>query len=240
MKIYPAIDILGGKAVRLKQGRKQEATVYGDPIEMAARWVGKGAEWLHVVDLDGAFQGKPASLDVLGEMAAAVPHAKIQAGGGIRNMSVVDSLLDIGIQRVVLGTAAVQDQEFVKNALRGRPQNVAVGIDARDGNVRVAGWTEDSHIAAVDLARKLQDLGARLVIYTDISRDGVLEGPNVEAMKEMLENTDLSVIASGGVSSIADLRHLAELDRGRLDGVIIGKALYEGRIQIEEALANAC
>ena len=240
MKIYPAIDILEGKAVRLKQGRKHEATVYGDPIEMATKWVSKGAEWLHVVDLDGAFQGKPKSLDVLREMAAAVPHAKIQAGGGIRNMSVVDSLLDIGIQRVVLGTAAVQDQEFVKNALRGRPQNVAVGIDARDGNVQVAGWTEDSHIAAVDLARKLQDLGARLVIYTDISRDGVLEGPNVEAMKEMIENTDLSVIASGGVSSIADLRHLAELDHGRLDGVIIGKALYEGRIQIEEALANAC
>ena len=239
MKIYPAIDILGGKAVRLKQGRKHEATVYGDPMEMAARWVGKGAEWLHVVDLDGAFQGKPKSLDVLREMAAAVPNAKIQVGGGIRTMSVVDSLLDVGIQRVVLGTAAVQDQEFVKHALACQPHNVAVGIDARDGNVQVSGWTEDSHIAAIDLAHRLQDLGARLVIYTDISRDGVLEGPNVEATKEMLDNTDLSVIASGGVTSISDVRHLAELDHWRLDGVIIGKALYEGRIQIEEALANA-
>src|SRR5438477_6329877 len=209
MKIYPAIDVLGGKAVRLKQGRKAEATVYGDPLEMAAKWVGKGAEWLHVVDLDGAFLGKLKNLELLREMAAAVPNAKIQVGGGIRGMSVVESLLDAGIQRVVLGTAAVQDQAFVKAALAEQPHNVAVGIDAREGNVQVSGWTEDSHIAAIDLALKLQDLGARLVIYTDIARDGVLEGPNVEATREMLENTELSVIASGGVSSIGDVRHLA-------------------------------
>src|SRR2546428_3432523 len=172
-------------------------------------------------------------------MAAAVPLAKIQVGGGIRSMSIVESLLDAGIQRAVLGTAAVQDPDFVKRALAGQPHNIAVGIDALDGNVHVSGWTEDSHVAAITLAQKLQDLGARLVIYTDISRDGVLEGPNVEAVREMLESTDVSVIASGGVSSIADVRHLAELDHQRLDGVIIGKALYEGLIQIEEALANA-
>jgi len=239
MKVYPAIDILGGKAVRLKQGRKNEATIYGDPMEMAVKWVDKGAEWLHVVDLDGAFEGNPRNMHVLREMAAAVPNAKIQVGGGIRSMSVVESLLDAGIQRVVLGTAAVQDQDFVKKALAEQPHNVAVGIDAREGNVQVSGWTEDSHVAAIDLAQKLQDLGARLVIYTDIARDGVLQGPNVEATREMLENTGLSVIASGGVSSIADVRHLAELDHWRLDGVIIGKALYEGLIQIEEAMANA-
>src|SRR5215831_11821234 len=218
MKIYPAIDILGGKAVRLKQGRKAEATVYGDPVEMATKWVNKGAEWLHVVDLDGAFLGKLKNLDLLRQIAAAVPNAKIQVGGGIRTMTVVDSLLDAGIQRVVLGTAAVQDPAFVKEALTLQPHNIAVGVDALDGNVQVSGWTEDSHIRAIGLARKLHDLGARLVIYTDISRDGVLEGPNVEATKEMLESTDLSVIASGGVSSIADVRHLAELDHSRLDG----------------------
>jgi len=239
MKIYPAIDILGGKAVRLKQGRKAEATVYGEPLEMATKWVSKGAEWLHVVDLDGAFLGKLKNLDLLRDMAAAVPHAKIQVGGGIRSMTVVDSLLDAGIQRVVLGTAAVQDPGFVKEALTLHPHNIAVGIDALDGNVQVSGWTENSRIRAISLAGKLQDLGARLVIYTDISRDGVLEGPNVDAVKEMLESTDLSVIASGGVSSIADVRHLADLDHWRLEGVIIGKALYEGRIEIEEALANA-
>jgi phosphoribosylformimino-5-aminoimidazole carboxamide ribotide isomerase len=239
MKIYPAIDILGGKAVRLKRGQKADATVYGDPLEMATRWVSKGAEWLHVVDLDGAFLGELKNIDLLREMASAVRLAKIQVGGGIRSMAVIDSLLDAGIQRVILGTAAVQDIGFVKQALTEQPHNVAVGIDALDGNVRVSGWTENSHVTAVTLARRLEDIGARLVIYTDISRDGVLEGPNVEATKQMLENTDLSVIASGGVSSIVDVRQLAELDHRRLDGVIIGKALYEGRIEIEEALANA-
>jgi len=240
MRIYPAIDILGGKAVRLRQGRKNEATVYGDPLEMAAKWIGKGAEWLHVVDLDGAFEGSTRNLHVLREMAALLPNSKIQVGGGIRSMPAVDALLDAGIQRVVLGTAAVQDQDFVKTALAARPANVAVGVDARDGNVQISGWTEDSRIAAIDLARRLQDLGARLVIYTDISRDGVLEGPNVEATRAMLECTSLSVIAAGGISSLVDVRRLAELDHRNLDGIIIGKALYEGRIQIEEALANAC
>jgi phosphoribosylformimino-5-aminoimidazole carboxamide ribotide isomerase len=239
MKIYPAIDILGGKAVRLKQGRAADATIYGEPVEMARRWVGKGAEWLHVVDLDGAFEGTPRNLGLLREMAAAVPAAKIQVGGGIRTMSVVESLLGAGIQRVVLGTAAVQDPDFVKHALVERRDNVAIGIDAREGKVKVSGWTEDSNIEAIELARRLQSIGAHLVIYTDISRDGILTGPNVEATKQMLESTEMYVIASGGVSSIADLRRLAELDNTRLDGVIIGKALYEGLVQLEEALPYA-
>jgi phosphoribosylformimino-5-aminoimidazole carboxamide ribotide isomerase len=239
MKIYPAIDILGGKAVRLKQGRAADATVYGEPLEMAQRWVQKGAEWLHVVDLDGAFEGKTRNLAVLREMAAAVPMAKIQVGGGVRSMSVVERLLDAGIQRVILGTAAVQDHQFVKQALAERTHNIAIGIDAHEGNVKVSGWTEDSNIGAIDLARRLQDLGAHLVIYTDIARDGILTGPNLEATKQMLESTDLSVIASGGVSSMADVRRLSELDHWRLDGVIIGKALYEGLIQLEEALPYA-
>jgi phosphoribosylformimino-5-aminoimidazole carboxamide ribotide isomerase len=239
MKIYPAIDILGGQAVRLIQGRKDQTTVYGDPIEMATKWVNKGAEWLHVVDLDGAFEGKPKNLGVLRDMTAAVPKAKIQVGGGIRGMSTVELLFDAGIERIVLGTAAVQDQEFVKNALAKHSGRVAIGIDARDGNVQVSGWTEDSQIGAIDLARSLQDVGVRLVIYTDISRDGVLEGPNVEATRQMLANTHLSVIASGGVSSLKDVHRLAEINHPRLEGVIIGKALYEGRIRIEEALANA-
>jgi phosphoribosylformimino-5-aminoimidazole carboxamide ribotide isomerase len=239
MKIYPAVDILGGRAVRLKQGRKHEATVYGDPVEMAAKWVNRGADWLHVVDLDGAFEGSPKNLHVLRQMVSSVPEAKLQVGGGIRSMWTVESLLDAGIQRVVLGTAAVQDQELVKKALGEHAHHVAIGIDARDGKVQISGWTEDSHVGAVDLARRLQDLGASIVICTDISRDGVLAGPNVEATREMLEKTELAVIASGGISSLSDLHRLAEIDHWRLDGVIIGKALYEGRIQIEEALANA-
>ena len=239
MRIYPAIDILDGKAVRLKQGRVSEATIYGEPLEMAAKWVAKGAEWLHVVDLDGAFEGAPKNIDILREMAAAVSSAKIQAGGGIRSMATVENLLDAGIQRVVLGTAAVQNPDFVKHALGEHTHSIAVGIDARDGNVQVSGWKHDSNIGAIELARRLEDLGARLVIYTDIARDGVLEGPNIEATKEMLDSTNLSVIASGGVSSIADVQRLSELDNWRLEGVIIGKALYEGRFQIEEALAYA-
>ena len=156
MKIYPAIDILGGKAVRLRQGRASDATVYGDPVEMAVKWVSQGAEWLHVVDLDGAFEGKPKNIELLRDMVAAVPLAKIQVGGGIRSMLSVESLLDAGIQRVVLGTAAVRDQTFVKQAITERTHNIAIGIDARDGNVQVSGWTQDSHIGAIELAQKLE------------------------------------------------------------------------------------
>lgn len=239
MNVYPAIDILGGKAVRLKQGRAAEPTVYGDPVEMAARWVAKGAAWLHVVDLDGAFEGTTKNVELLRDIVDAVPQARIQAGGGIRNMATVETLLSAGVHRVVLGTAAVQDQDFVKRALSEHGNNIGIGIDARNGTVRVSGWTEDSKIDATKLARKLEGLGARLMIYTDISRDGVLVGPNVDATKHMIESTGLRVIASGGISSIADLQHLSELNHSRLDGVIIGKALYEGLIRIEEALAYA-
>jgi phosphoribosylformimino-5-aminoimidazole carboxamide ribotide isomerase len=240
MKIYPAIDILGGKAVRLKQGRKHDVTVYGDPVDMALKWVGKGAEWLHVVDLDGAFEGSPRNVEVLRNMAAAVPQAKIQVGGGIRRPDAVDTVLEAGIHRVILGTAAVQDEPFLKEILSSRPEKVAVGIDARDGIVRISGWTEASRTTATDFARHIEDLGARLIIYTDISRDGVLQGPNVEAMKDMLDQTGLSVIGSGGVTSLSDVQQLAGIGHPRLVGVIIGKALYEDRIRIEEALACAC
>jgi phosphoribosylformimino-5-aminoimidazole carboxamide ribotide isomerase len=239
MKIYPAIDILGGNAVRLKQGLKTEVTLYGDPLEMASKWVSKGAEWLHVVDLDGAFEGSPKNLHILREMVAAVPGAKIQVGGGIRKMSVVDVLLNAGVRRIVLGTAAVQDQEFVKHLLAIEAHSVAMGIDARDGFVQVSGWTQSSSVGAIELARRLQDLGAEIVIYTDISRDGVMQGPNIEGTRSMLENTNLFVIASGGVSSVEDARQLSELNHPKLDGVIIGKALYEGRFEIEEVLALA-
>ena len=239
MKIYPAIDILGGKAVRLKQGRKDEATVYGDPVEMALKWANKGAEWLHVVDLDGAFEGAPRNSAVLREIASSAPSTKIQAGGGIRSMATVESLFAAGVHRVVLGTAAVHDQDFVKTALAQYPDRVAIGIDARDGKVQVSGWTAGADIDAIVLARRLQQLGARIVVYTDIWRDGVLQGVNVDATREMLAGSELRVIASGGLSSVSDLNRLAALNHPRLDGVIIGKALYEGRIRIEEALSHA-
>jgi phosphoribosylformimino-5-aminoimidazole carboxamide ribotide isomerase len=239
MKIYPAIDILGGKAVRLRQGLASEATTYGDPLTMATRWQECGAEWLHIVDLDGAFEGQPRNIEAVRGIAAEHPSLKIQLGGGIRNMNTVETLLGAGIHRVVLGTSAVQDRDFVKAALATYADRIVIGIDARDGKARIGGWTKDSTIGAVELAQALESIGARLVVYTDISRDGELQGPNIEATLHLIRNTGLSVIASGGVSAIDDVDRLSSLSEPRLDGVIIGKALYEGRIQLEEALTYA-
>lgn len=236
MNIYPAIDILNGQAVRLRQGRKEEATVYGNPVDMARRWAQAGAEWLHIVDLDGAFEGSPRNQKSIGNIAAVVPQLNMQVGGGMRNMAALESVFQAGVRRAVLGTSAVTDPDFVAEALERWGERIAVGIDARDGIAKVSGWTEDSRIGAIELARRLERQGARLVIYTDISRDGVLTGPNISALRQMLDGTGLRVIASGGVSKAADVRSLSEMKHPRLDGVIIGKALYEGLIRLEEAL----
>src|SRR5678816_68014 len=169
MNIYPAVDILGGQAVRLRQGRKEDVTVYGRPVEMAQRWAAAGAEWLHVVDLDGAFEGTPRNHASIAEIATAVPQLKVQVGGGMRNMAALESVFAAGVRRAVLGTSAVTDRHFVKEALQRWGDRIAIGIDARDGIAKVSGWTEDSKIGAVDLARRLESEGAELVIYTDIS-----------------------------------------------------------------------
>ena len=236
MNIYPAVDILKGKAVRLKQGRADDVTVYGQPMEMAKRWFDAGAQWLHVVDLDGAFGGAPANHDIIGQIAQALPELQIQVGGGIRSMAVIENLFAAGVQRAVLGTSAVNDPKFTSEALKRYGDRIAIGIDARDGIARVSGWTETSQIGAIELARKLEQEGARLVIYTDISRDGVLVGPNTESLKQMIDATGLNVIASGGVSKLEDVRTLTAIRHPRLDGVIIGKALYEQLLTLEEAL----
>ena len=236
MNIYPAIDILNGQAVRLRQGRKEDVTVYGRPLEMARRWAKAGAEWLHVVDLDGAFEGNPRNHAFIAEIAADIPRLKIQVGGGMRNMTALDQVFQAGVRRAVLGTSAVTDSAFVKEALKRWGDRIAIGIDARDGIAKVSGWTEDSKLGAIELARRLENEGATRVIYTDISRDGVLVGPNIPALRQMLEGTGLQVIASGGVSKIEDVRALSEIREPRLDGVIIGKALYEGHVKLEDAL----
>ena len=236
MKIYPAVDILNGQAVRLRQGRKEDVTVYGRPVDMARRWVDAGTEWLHVVDLDGAFEGKPRNHGAIAEIATAFPSLKIQVGGGLRDMATLENLFKAGVRRAVLGTSIVTDSAFSTEALKTWKDQIAIGIDARDGVAKVAGWTEDSKVGAIDLARRLEDQGARLVIYTDISRDGVLVGPNLPALQQMIDGTGLNVIASGGVSKIEDVRTLSEIKHARLDGVIIGKALYEGLVDLEEAL----
>jgi len=236
MNIYPAVDILKGKAVRLKQGRADDVTMYGQPLEMAQRWFNSGAQWLHVVDLDGAFGGAPSNHDVIAQIARALPKLRVQVGGGIRSMAVMENLFAAGVQRAVLGTSAVNDPKFTREALKRYGDRIAIGIDARDGIARVSGWTETSQIGAIDLARKLEQDGAKLVIYTDISRDGVLVGPNTESLKQMIDGTGLNVIASGGVSKLEDVRTLAAIRHTRLDGVIIGKALYEQLLTLEEAL----
>jgi phosphoribosylformimino-5-aminoimidazole carboxamide ribotide isomerase len=236
MKIYPAVDILNGQAVRLRQGRKEDVTVYGRPVDMARRWVEAGTEWLHVVDLDGAFEGKPRNHGSIAEIAATFPSLKLQVGGGLRDMATLESLFKAGIRRAVLGTSIVTDSAFAAEALQTWKDQIAIGIDARDGVAKVSGWTEDSKVGAIDLARRLEDQGARLVIYTDISRDGVLVGPNLPALRQMIDGTGLHVIASGGVSKIDDVRALSEIKHLRLDGVIIGKALYEGLVRLEDAL----
>jgi phosphoribosylformimino-5-aminoimidazole carboxamide ribotide isomerase len=236
MSVYPAVDILNGQAVRLRQGRKEDVTVYGRPADMARRWADAGSEWLHVVDLDGAFEGMPRNHAAIAEIVAAAPQLKVQVGGGMRSLAILESVFRAGARRVVLGTSAVTDPSFTKEALKTWGERVAIGIDARDGVAKVSGWTEDSRVGAVELAQRLERDGAKLVIYTDISRDGVLVGPNLASLRQMLDGTSLNVIASGGVSKIDDVRALMEMKHPRLDGVIIGKALYEGLVNLEEAL----
>jgi phosphoribosylformimino-5-aminoimidazole carboxamide ribotide isomerase len=237
MNLYPAIDILGGRAVRLRQGRRQDVADYGTPLEMAHRWSGVGAQWLHVVDLDGAFEGVPGNAEAIGEIRRELPHVQIQTGGGIRDMATAERLFEAGVARIVLGTAAVADPDLLEKALARFPGRVAVGIDARDGIVRVAGWMESAAIPALDLARSMESLGVSLIVYTDIARDGEFAGVNLEATSRLLEATGLRVIASGGVAGLDDISRLRDLRHPRLDGAIIGKALYEGRLSLEEAFA---
>ena len=239
MNLYPAIDIYQGNAVRLRQGRREEATVYGSPLEMARRWTRSGARWLHVIDLDGAFEGRPRNTDAIEDIRAECPSVGIQVGGGIRDMAAVESLVHLGVERVILGTAAVEDSNFLKKALDRFGERIAVGIDVRAQTVQLAGWTTSASVTAMELASDLERAGVGLIIYTDISRDGELGGVDLEANRKMLESTGLRIIASGGISSMEDLAGLRGLDHPRLDGAVIGKALYEGRLQLDKALAGA-
>jgi phosphoribosylformimino-5-aminoimidazole carboxamide ribotide isomerase len=236
--LYPAIDMRGGKCVRLLQGDYNQETVYGDsPFDMAKQFADQGAEWIHMVDLDGAKDGKKVNHEHVIRVAKELP-AKVQIGGGIRSMVDVSYYLDAGVDRVILGSAAVSDPKFVREALnRYGGSRVAIGLDARDGFVATEGWLETSHIMAVDLAKRLVEEGAETFIFTDISKDGMLQGPNVEAIGELARITGKEVIASGGVSSIDDLISLKKDDRN-IAGAIIGKALYTGRFTLSDALGS--
>ena len=237
MILFPAIDLKDGQCVRLRQGEMDQATVFNtDPAAQARDFEAQGFEWLHVVDLNGAFQGKPVNETAVQAIFDAV-HVPIQLGGGIRDLDTVAAWLEKGIDRVILGTAAVRDPDLVREAARDFPGCIAVGIDARDGKVAIEGWAETSEMAALDLARRFEDAGVAAIIYTDISRDGVLEGLNLDATAALAEAVTIPVIASGGLASIDDIRKLLEPRYAKLEGAITGRALYDGRLDPKEALA---
>ena len=232
MIIFPAIDLIGGKCVRLTQGDYDKVTVYNDnPLEIAAGFKAQGAEYIHMVDLEGARSGISNNSDVIKEVAAK-SGLKVQTGGGIRTMDKIDDYIKSGIARVILGTSAVNNPEFVKAAVERYGDRIVVGIDAKDGMVAVSGWETKSEYEAVKFAHKMESLGIKNIIYTDISRDGMLTGPNLKAMKEMAEALSINVIASGGVSELADVINLKQTN---VAGVIIGKAIYAGRIDLRKA-----
>lgn len=237
MIFYPAIDLKDGQCVRLLRGQMDSATVFNDrPADQARAFADAGCAWLHVVDLNGAFEGQPVNADAVCGIIDAV-DMKVQLGGGIRDMKTVEAWLSRGLSRVILGTAAVRNPALVREACRAFPGRVAVGIDARDGRVAVEGWAEVSDITALDLAKRLEDAGAAVLIHTDVARDGAMQGPNIEATLALARAVSTPVIASGGVSSMDDLAALKAAGEGIIDGAISGRALYDGRIDPAAAVA---
>ncbi|MEX0325093.1 MAG: 1-(5-phosphoribosyl)-5-[(5-phosphoribosylamino)methylideneamino]imidazole-4-carboxamide isomerase [Puniceicoccaceae bacterium] len=238
MIFYPAIDLKGGRVVRLEQGRADAETVYADDAaEPAGNFRKAGAEWVHVVDLDGAFTGKQENGQAVEAILAS--GLKVELGGGIRSIEVIRHWLDLGVQRVIIGTKAVTDPNFLYACLHHfDPDNLAVGIDAKDGKVAVKGWIENVDLSALEFARTVQDIGIHTIIYTDISRDGMMIGPNFEAQLEMLNNLEIDVIASGGVASLDDVARFKEiaLSHANLNGVISGKAIYDDHLDVAEAI----
>lgn len=233
MIIFPAIDIKDGKCVRLKQGRFEDMDVYFDnPVEVAKKWESKGADFIHIVDLDGAKDGKSKNFEIIREIASTV-NIPIQVGGGIRSEEAVRTLVEAGVNRVILGTAAVNDQELLKSLVAKYKEKIVVSIDAKDGVVAIDGWINLSDRKSTEFVKLLDQIGVKTIVYTDIAKDGMMEGPNFDMYKEVSEISGIDVIASGGVSTIADVKTLKDMD---IYGAIIGKALYIDNIKLEEAL----
>ncbi len=233
MKIYPAIDIKNGVCVRLKMGDMDKATEYGDPAETALKWQREGAKAIHVVDLDAAFAGEFSNRDAVARILRSV-SIPVQLGGGIRNMEDIDTRIRLGVWRVIIGTAAFEDPGLVEEASAKYPGLIAAGIDVKNGKVAIRGWANETPADALSLALKMKKLGIKTIIYTDVARDGMLTGPNVEGVAGMVKNTGMEVIASGGMSALEDLYKLKEIGA---EGVIIGKALYTGGIDLKQAIA---
>lgn len=236
MILYPAIDLKDGQAVRLLRGDMEKSTVFNDdPASQAMEFVDAGCAWLHLVDLNGAFAGEPVN-DAAVEAILSRTQVPAQLGGGIRDMATIERWLDKGLQRVILGTVAVENPELVREAAKAFPGHVAVGIDARDGRVATKGWAEETDVMVTDLAKSFEDAGVAAIIYTDINRDGAMQGPNIEATADLARAVSIPVIASGGVSSLDDLIALRDCGAG-LNGAISGRALYDGAIDLKAALA---
>jgi phosphoribosylformimino-5-aminoimidazole carboxamide ribotide isomerase len=236
MIFFPAIDLKGGQCVRLVHGDMDRATVFNDdPAAQAAQFAAAGCAWLHMVDLDGAFAGRPENADAVTVVLEAV-DIKVQLGGGIRDMKTIEGWLGRGLSRVILGTVAVRDPDLVRAACKAFPGRVALGIDSKKGRVAVAGWAEETEIDTIDLARRFEDAGAAALIFTDIGRDGAMQGPNLDATMDLADAVSIPVILSGGVSSMDDLRQAATRGRGKLAGVISGRAVYDGRIDPRAAV----
>lgn len=238
MRIYPAIDIRGGKAVRLYKGDFAQETVFGEPAEMAKKWEAAGGEFLHLVDLDGARAGKSMNLDVVKEIIAAV-NIPVELGGGIRTMENIDEVLAAGVQRVILGSVAAKNPALVKEACAKYDDRVVVGIDAKDGIVAVDGWEVSGDVEVTVLAKEMAKAGVKTIIYTDISRDGTLEGVNVEATAQLARESGIKIVASGGVKSIDDVKALLPYEKEGIEGVIVGKSIYMGTLDLTEAVKVA-
>ncbi len=237
--VFPAIDLKGGQVVRLAEGDMDRATVYGDdPAAQALLFADAGAQHLHVVDLDGSFAGKAVNGEAVESIVRAFP-GHVQLGGGIRNREAVEHWFDLGVSRLVIGTAALKDPEFVKGAARDFPGGIVVAVDARDGMVATDGWAEKSDMEVIDLARRFEDAGVAALLFTDVGRDGLLKGCNVTATVDLARSVSIPVIASGGVAGISDIRVLALHAQDGVEGVITGRALYDGRLDLAAALAIA-
>lgn len=240
MQLIPAIDLKEGACVRLKQGRMDDDTVFStDPVAIATRWVDAGTDRLHIVDLDGAFAGAPKNASAITAICKAHPQLKIQIGGGIRNDEIANSYLDAGCEWVIIGTQAVREPQFVARLCKTHPGRVIVGLDARDGLVAVNGWAEESTQDAITLALTFEGQGVAAIVYTDISRDGMMQGFNIDATAELARSVDIPVIASGGVSSYADIDSLCSIAVHGVSGAIVGRALYEGSIELGVATEQA-
>lgn len=239
MLVIPAIDIKGGRCVRLKQGRMDDETIFSDaPEEMAIKWYEQGAERIHIVDLDGAIAGRAVNRDVIKRIADIIP-VPVELGGGVRDMATLEDYFDLGISYVILGTVAYKNPEFVIEACRTFPAKIIIGIDAKKDRVAVEGWTQDIELTTSELAKRFEGIGASAIVYTDISRDGMKTGPNIDATRALARAVEIPVIASGGISDISDVLNVLTLSKDGVIGMITGRALYEDSLNLESAI-RAC